>query len=209
MRTIKAALSPLLLVGLLLLAFVTAGISQDRSPADVSRDLRREWASLAQSRTEFEVSDPELLPSALKLAAEQSDCRYQEGLKLVPARFFSIGDSRLALIPCKQSWKTFQRAFDLSSLQKPAIIRFPILASPDGIGTSADAPGFLTRDTETGFFKAETTSDIAYTTRARYTYRFDGPSNFVVLRVEIQRDGVGDWVAIWDTLRWADFVKPN
>jgi hypothetical protein len=81
MRAIIFVLSPLVLAGLLLLTFLTAGISQDRSEADVSRDVRREWYNLAQGRTEFEVSAPELVPSFLRLAADQSGCRYIDGLK--------------------------------------------------------------------------------------------------------------------------------
>jgi hypothetical protein len=205
MRAINAVRSPFVWAGLLLLVFLATGISQE----DVSRDLRREWFNLAQGRTEFEISDPELVPSFLRLAAEQSGCRYRDGLKVAPARFLRIANSRLALVACWGPLKTTQRAFDLSNLQKPVVIRFPFLTYPDGIGTSDNAPGFLTRESGTEFFRAETTSDMANTTRARYTYRFDGASNFVVLRVEIQRGGVGEWTEIWNAPRWSSLVKPN
>lgn len=209
MRTTKAVLSSLALAGLFLLTILTAAMSQDRSPADVLREARQEWSNLARRRTEFEVSSPELLPSALRLAAEQSGCGYRDGFQVAPARFFSKGSNRLALVSCWRMMKATQRAFDLSDLQKPAIVRIPILGYPDGIGTSVDAPGFLTRDAATGLFHAETTSDMVGTTRGRYTYRYDAPANFVMLRVEIQKDGVGDWITIWDTPKWSSFAIAN
>ena len=204
MRTINAVRSPFIWAGLLLLTFLTAGNAED-----VSRDPRREWFNLAQGRTEFEVSDPELVPSFLRLAAEQSGCLYRDGLKVAPLRFLRVANSRLVLIACWGSLKGTVRAFDLSNLRKPVAIRFPVVAYPDGIGTSDDAPGVLTWESETGLFQAETTSDVAYTTRTRHTYRFDGTSSFVVLRVEIQRDGAGEWIEIWKAPRWSSLVKPN
>src|SRR4051812_16346268 len=142
MRAIFSALSWFSLVGLLLVTSAATGFSQDRPEADRSRDdLGREWVNLAQGRTEFEVSDPELVPSFLRLAAEQSGCRYRDGIKVAPARFLRIANRRLALVACWGPIKTTQRAFDLSNLQKPIVVRFPLPAYPDGIGTSDDAPG--------------------------------------------------------------------
>jgi hypothetical protein len=173
------------------------------------RDLRREWFNLAQGRTAFEVSDPQHVPNFLKLAVEQSGCRYEDGLRMAPIHFIRVAHGRLALVPCGGPLKTTQRAFDLSDLQKPLAIKFPFLAYPDGIGASGDAPGFLTWDKDAGFFRAETTLDIS-NTPARYTYRFDGPpSNFVLLRVEVRRNGIGDWTTIWDAPRLSDLAKPN
>jgi hypothetical protein len=209
MRGINAVLSRFVLVGLLLVMFLTTGISQNHSQADVSRDLRREWVNLAQGRTDFEVSEPELLPSFLRLAAEQSGCRYREGLKVAPVRFVRIAISRLALVACWEPVHTTQRAFDLSNLQKPVVVRFPVLVYPDGIGTSDVAPGLLNWEKGSNLFQAETTSDLAYTTRLRYTYRLDGGSNFVLLRVEVQREGVGEWAPLWDAPRLSSFAKPN
>src|SRR5437868_10377801 len=113
MRAVNVVLWPVVLVSLFLLTLLTAGFSQDLSGADVSRDLRREWFSLAHGRTDFDVSDPESVPSFLRLAAEQSGCRYKDGLKIAPVHFLRVANDQLALVPCGGSLRTTQRAFDL------------------------------------------------------------------------------------------------
>jgi hypothetical protein len=204
MRAIITTLSSLTLVALISCASTPRVFAQDQPKADLSRDTRREWYSLAQGRTEFEVSDPALMPSLLGLAAEQSGCRYKEGLTVAPVRFLSVASRRLAIVTCWGSLKSHQRVFDLSNLQKPMEVQFPFAVPPKGFSTSADAPGFITWERETGLFRAETTSDVAYSPRVRYTYRLDGGlDGFVVLRVEVQRDGVGEWATIWDAPRWS------
>ncbi|MGY4474431.1 hypothetical protein [Bradyrhizobium sp. USDA 3364] len=209
MPAIKAILTKVILVSLFLLTFLTPGIPQDQSEVGGSEDPRREWSSLARGRTEFEVSDPELVPSFLKLAADQSSCKYKEGLKIAPVHFLRIANRRLALVTCYGPLKSTQRAFDLSNPRKPFLVKFPLLAYPDGIGTSDDAPGFMNWDRQTSLFRAETTSDVSNVTRERYTYRFGG-YDFVLLRVEVQRDGVGEWAPLWDAPRLDDLLaKPK
>jgi hypothetical protein len=201
------AINVTVLTALFLFTSLTGGIPQDRAGAEISRDLRREWSDLAHGRTEFEVSNPELVPSFLRLAAGKSGCQYENGLRVAPLHFLHIAGRRLALIACSGLVKATQRAFDLSDLQKPLALTFPIVGYPDGIGTSNDAPGFLSWDREAGLFKAEATSDVVSAARGWYTYRFDGVSGFVLLRLEVQRDGIPEW--IWEAPRWSDLAKPN
>lgn len=210
MRALMSALSCLSLAGLLLLTSAATVFSQDRPEAGHSPDLRREWYNLAHERTEFEISDLQQLPGSLRLAAEHFGCRYKEGIGVVPVRFVRTANRRVAIVTCWGPLKSHQRVFDLSDLQRPVELQFPIAVPPVGFGASSAAPGFVTWEKETGLFRTETTSDVAYSSRERYTYRLDGgESGFVVLRVEVQRDGVGEWITIWDAPRWSGLAKPN
>jgi hypothetical protein len=74
-----------------------AVLAQDRT------ETRREWGLLANGRTEFEVSDPALVPSTLAVAAEQSGCRYKDYIKEYPARFIRPEGRRLATCSAPQS----------------------------------------------------------------------------------------------------------
>jgi len=210
MRSIITALSRLSSVGLLLLMPVATGVAQTRPEADASRDLRRKWNVLAQGRTDFEVSELTQLPTSLSVAAGRSHCRYKEGLEIAPVRFLHTASRRLAIVTCWGPLKSFQRVFDLSDLRRPIELQFPIPAYPEGFSTSTVAPGFLNWETGTGLFRTETTSDVAYSSRARFTYRLDdGDHGFVLVRLEVQRDGVGPWMTIWDASRWSTLGKPN
>jgi hypothetical protein len=211
MLAIISALSWFSLVGLLLLTSAATGFSQDRPEADRSRDdLRREWQKIAQGRTEFEVSDLAQVPSSLSLAAEHSRCRYKEGIKVAPVRFLYTASRCVAIVTCWGPLKSHQQVFDLSDLQRPKELQFPIAVYPDGFSASIAAPGFVAWERETGMFRAATTSDVAYSSRTRYTYRLDGGADgFVVLRVEVQGDGVGEWITIWDAPRWSSLAKPD
>ena len=200
MRFAISVLSPLVLAGLLLFTSVAALLAQDRSEADLSRDVRREWYVLAQGRTEFEVSDPALVPSQLALAAEHSGCRYKEDIKAAPVRFMRLEGRRLAIVFCSGIIGSHQ-VFDLSNLRRPTLVELPFVAQPDGFGTTA-RPGWITWEKETGVFQAETGSDVMPRPRVRHTYRF-GADGFVIVRVEVQQDGVGEWTTIWDAGRWS------
>jgi hypothetical protein len=205
MRFSGSVLSPLALVGLLLLASVPMP-AQGRSKADALRDVRREWSALAQGRTEFEVSDAAAVPAQLDLAAEQSGCQYKANTKAAPVRFMRLEGRRLAIVFCSGIIGSHQ-VFDLSNLQKPTLVELPFLAQPNGFGTTT-RPGLITWEKETGFFRAVTGSDLKPSLRVRHTYRFD-TNGFVIVRVEVQQDGFDGWTTIWDAPRWLFPVKPN
>jgi hypothetical protein len=93
------------------------------------------------------------------------------------------------------------------SWQKPTLVELPFLAQPDGFGTTA-RPGWITWERETGVFQAETGLDVVGSRRIRHTYRV-GANGFVIVRVELQQDGVGEWTTIWDAPRWSFPAKPK
>src|SRR5882757_6747724 len=110
MRAIMSILSPLVLAGILLFAFAAAVLGEDLSELSP----RRAWHSLANGRTEFDVSDLALVPGQLAPAAEQSGCRYEDGIKEVPIHFISVEDRRLAIMYCPLVANGSQQIFDLS-----------------------------------------------------------------------------------------------
>ena len=94
MRPISSILSRLVVTGMMVFNSAAAVLAQDRT------ETRREWGLLANGRTEFEVSDPALVPSTLAVAAEQSGCRYKDYIKEYPARFIRPEGRRLAIMFC-------------------------------------------------------------------------------------------------------------
>jgi hypothetical protein len=210
MRFAVSVLSPL--AGFLLLTSLVAVVAVDSPKADVSQDPRREWFGLAQGRTEFEVSDPALVPSRLALAAEHSSCRYKEGIRRVPVRFIKLKSRRLAILLCEGPGASHM-VFDLSNLQKPRPLEFPVLAQPEGFGTTA-SPGGITWNKDAGIFQTQTSNDMLPTIRLRYTYRFndtvENDSPFVVVRVEAQWiPGPDEWTSIWGAEPWSFPAQPK
>jgi hypothetical protein len=102
MRSIPSILARLVVAGMLVFNSAGVVLAQDRTAT------RREWGTLANGRTEFEVSDPALVPSTLSLAAEQSGCRYQDDIKERPARFIRPEGRRLAILFCSAIGKGSQ-----------------------------------------------------------------------------------------------------
>jgi hypothetical protein len=94
------------------------------------------------------------------------------------------------------------QVFDLSNLLKPTLVELPFPAQPKGFGTTA-RPGWNTFENETGAFLAETGSDLRPSPRVRHTYRFDANQGFIVVRVELRQDGVGEWTTLWDAPLWS------
>ncbi|VIO80557.1 hypothetical protein CI41S_73980 [Bradyrhizobium ivorense] len=199
----------LLLTGLLSFVSVPPMSAQDRLEPDLARlllDAAREWYAIAHGRKDFEVSDPGLVPALLGLAAEQAGCRYKEDIATNPVRFMHLVGRRLAIVFCPGISGSHQ-VFDLSNLRKPTMIALPLAVPPDGFGATTK-PGRITWEKDAGVFRAETGSDVMPSPRVRHTYRFES-NGFVVVRVEVQKDGVGDWATIWDAPRWALPANPN
>jgi hypothetical protein len=196
---------------ILLCASIAAAPGEDHSEADDRRDAGMEWQSLANGRTEFDVSDPALVPRRLALAAEQSGCRYKDGIKEIAVRFTSVEKRRLAIVFCRSGVSGSHQLFDLSDLQKPKLIELPFLAQKDGFGTTP-RPGMITWKGDVGVLEAETGTDICPSSEIRHTYRpgltegwISQAATFVVVRVEVMEDrcsGQGRWATIWEAAPW-------
>ena len=200
------------LAGLVLFTSVIAAFAQAQSEIDLSQDPRREWSSLAQGRTEFEISDPALVPSRLALAAKQAGCRYQDQIGQAPLQFVKVKSRRLAIVACFGIPDT-QMVFDLSNLQRPRVLEFPVLAPAGGFGTTA-SPGRITWNKEAGTFQTQISSDLLPTIRLRYAYRFNDTyeidSPFVIERAEAQwTPGPDEWTPIWEAKPWSFPARPK
>jgi hypothetical protein len=194
-------LSRLVVAGLLIVTPARLAFAQDDRV-----EALKEWYSLADKRTDFEVSDPTLLPSRLALAAQNSGCRYKDEIERNPVRFMKIESSRLAIVYCSSVASGSHQVFDLSNLQRPRLIEFPILAQPEGFGTTL-WPGVISWNKESGEFQAWRGSDQLPTLAIRHTYRFStgfGSPAFIVVHVEVQQiPGPNEWTTIWDAPRWS------
>ena len=202
---------PMRLAVSILAPIALAAISLFASPAEVvgqNRSAAREWSDLAKGRTEFEVSDPALVPSQLALAVQQSDCLdYELLIKRDPIRFVVLRDRRFAIVLCSVGpASNSHQLFDLSgrsNLEKPKPVRLPFLEQPDGFGTTP-TPGAVTWKSETGVLVAESGSDNSFG-RLRHTYRLGYLSmSFVVVRVEYRcaECSKDEWKVIWDAPHW-------
>jgi hypothetical protein len=207
---------PMRLVVSILAPIALAAISLFTSPAEVvgqNRSAAREWSDLAKGRTEFEVSDPALVPNQLALAVEQSDCRqYELLIKGDPIRFVVLRDRRFAIVLCSVGASNSHQLFDLSgrsNLEKPKLVRLPFLEQPDGFGTTP-TPGAITWKSESGVLVAESGSDNS-PERLRHTYRLGYLStmSFVVVRVEYRcaECSKDEWKGIWDAPHWPSKYK--
>ena len=195
-------LSRFVVAGMLLFSSAAALLADDRI------ETRREWGTLANGRTEFEVSDAALLPSTLAVAAEQSGCNYKDDIKTAPVRFMRPEGHRLAIVFCSAIIGSHQ-VFDVSNVLRPRLLELPFLVQPEGFGTTA-RPGWITWEKETNVFQAETGSDMMPSPRVRHTYRHSKFSfSFAIVRVEVQLDGVGEWITMWDAPRWPLPERPK
>jgi hypothetical protein len=195
-----------LLLRLLVFGMLVASTTLPAHGEKTDRERERaeagmEWTSLAKGRTEFEVSDPALVPSRLTSAARLAGCKIEDGIASSSVRFAKLESHRLAIVFCS-SIVGSHMVFDLSTLERPRLIRLPIIKMPEGFGTT-DRPGWLTREKETSIFEAETTSDMKPSWDLRHTYQFNGSWDFVVIRVEVKgMHGHDKWTTIWEAPGW-------
>ncbi len=164
-----------------------------------------EWQSIANGRTDFEVSDANQVPSLLATAAKQSGCHYEEISKVGPLRFLSVEKRRLALMPCF-GFNGSNELFDFTDLTKPMLLEFPVIAQPEGFGTTS-WPGAITWKPETKLFEAESSTDLCPSSKVRHTYRFTDPTyrpGLIVVKVERQADrcAASPWIIVWEASRW-------
>lgn len=203
MPYLASLLAKLLIAGTLLSFSALPSVGEEMSPELKDKvEARREWFDVAKGRTDFEVSDPALLPTRLVLAAKHTGCKIDEGIERSPVQFTKIGGRRLAIIFCHAIVGS-HKVFDVTSLQRPALVSFPFMKMPAGFGTT-DRPGWITREKETSTFLAVSGSDMKPSWDVRHTYRFDEYLGFVVIRVEVKgMPGYDEWAAVWETPRWS------
>jgi hypothetical protein len=208
MRFAASILSSLILTAVLASVSIMTGRAEDRP--DAQPDVRREWYELAKGRTEFEVSDPALLPKLLVIAVEQSDCNYKQDMKIAPVRFIGFERRRFAIVPC---WGFVAKnlLYELSDLKRPKLIEFPVFAAEGGFTTSPN-PGALTWKKEAGILEAESSTDMMCTGRGRHTYRLSRvQSGLVLTRVEVNKDDCGknEWTTLWEAPAWNELTRPS
>ncbi len=214
MRLAVSVLSALVVAATLLFTSVAAVVGEDGSQAASLQDVRREWYKLAQGRTEFEISDPALVPSQLALAAKQSHCRYELEIERVPIRFVVLKDRRFAILHCSAGAHPWNQLFDLSessTLQKPQPVQLPLLEHPDGFGATSRPLGMITWKSETGVLQVELGTDTSRA-KLRHTYRLGYfATSFVVVRVDYHCDecAMDEWTTIWTAPKWSFSTKEN
>jgi len=204
MRSPSSILMCIMSAMIMVVAPTVTTVGQDRGDALV--DPRREWFSLAANKgKEFEVNDPESVPSLLALEVERADCRFRDVIRERPIRFISYEGRRFAIVFCRSGILGSDRLFDLTNLRRPRAIEFPIVHHPQGFETTSE-PGAITWDRNTGVLQAESQSDMCPTPGLRHIYRLSSHSlNFVLVRMEVQQPGCreGEWISIWDSPRWS------
>ncbi|WP_316178049.1 MULTISPECIES: hypothetical protein [unclassified Bradyrhizobium] len=202
MRVAASQLSPIILaVAMLLFGLAPAVLGEELSDAErTRREVLQEWSRVSKGQTNFEVSDPELVPKFLAHFARQSGCVYEPDIERHPIRFMRIEGRRLSIIFCRPGISGSDQVFDLTELQKPRVVLFPVAAYPDGFGTT-DRPGSIEYQQDTGIFRAEIGSDTSQSL-GRYSYRYQGYDGFVVTRVEVKKDLASEWTTIWSAVPW-------
>src|SRR5262245_2785950 len=135
MRFTVSMLSRFFIAATLIFGLAATALGQDSS------ETRREWRKLANGRTEFEVSDAALIPKTLALAAERSGCDYKAEIEREPVRFMRPEGVRIAVMLCRVGIVSYShQVFDVSSVYKPRLLEFPVIAHPGGFGSTA-TPG--------------------------------------------------------------------
>lgn len=203
------------LTAILLCTSIAAALGEDRSAADDRRDARLEWHGLANGRTEFEISDPALVPRQLALAAEQLGCHYKGDIKELPLHFISAENRQLALVFCRSGVSGSHQVFDFADRRRPTLVQLPFIAQNKGFGTTA-RPGLITWKRDAGVFEAVSGSDMCPNSELRHTYRLGSTegwvsraASFVVVRVEVRAKPCGqdsEWATAWEAPPWPKSV---
>jgi hypothetical protein len=186
------------------------------SAEDVQQEERQRYDAISfAGRTDFEISDPALVPRQLAAAAEQSGCRYKDDIKELPIHFISTEDRRLALVFCRYGVSGSHHVFDLADLRRPEQVQLPFIAQKDGFGATY-GPGLITWKRDAGIFQAETGSDMCPNNELRHTYRLgstggwvSSAASFVIVRVEVREKPCGrntEWTTVWEALSWPKTV---
>ena len=205
---LPASILSLLLTAIFLCTSMTATSAEDGSRG------QQDSISFA-GRTEFEVSDPALVPRQLALAAEQSRCHYKDDIKELPIHFISAENRRLALMFCRMGVMGSHHVFDLADLKRPKLLQLPFIAKKEGFGTTV-TPGLITWKRDAGVFEAVTGRDVCPSSELRHTYRLgltegwvSSVASFVVVRVEVRAKLCGqdgEWTTVWEAPPWPKSV---
>jgi hypothetical protein len=184
------------LVSALFFAPTAVVFGQEPLEAELNRrEVRQQWHKVLNGRTDFEISDPALVPKFLERFAEQSRCSYGADIGRHPIHLMSLKGARLAIILCRPGLVASHRVFDLTDLQRPKVLHFPFLATPSGFGTT-DSPGGIDYQRDRDIFLAESGSDINPAV-LRHVCRYDY-LGFTVARVELRKDYGAEWTTIWE-----------
>jgi hypothetical protein len=182
-RTIVAALG--------LLASVMAAARGDHEAAShVTKLAARDFDGISfREQTEFEISDPDLVPRQLARAAEQSACHYKDGLERRPIRFLQIERRRFAIVRCFGATIARDQIFDFRDLRRPQLLQFPIAAAERGF-TVTNSPGAIVWNKDTKMFEVEKHSDMCGTPGTRHVYRLSPyESGLSLVGIDLRKDG--------------------
>jgi len=214
---LSASILSLLLAVILLSASIVSTPAEDRSAGDVQQDARQTYDSISfAGRTEFEISDPALVPRQLALAAEQLGCQYKGDIKELPVHFINAESRQVALVFCRLGVLGSHHVFDFADRRRPKLVQFPFMAQKEGFGTTA-RPGFITWKRDAGVFEAVTGSDMCPSSELRHTYRLGSTegwvsraASFVIVRVEVREKPCGhnssEWTTVWEVPPWSKSV---
>jgi hypothetical protein len=213
---LPASILSLLFTTILLGASIAASHAQDGSGGDAQQDARQRYDNISfAGRTEFEISDPALVPRQLALAAEQLGCRYKGDIKELPIHFINAENRQLALVFCRSGVSGSHHVFDFADRRRPALVQLPFIAQNDGFGTTA-RPGLITWKGDAGVFEAVSGSDMCPNSELRHTYRLGSTggwvsrvASFVVVRVEVRAKPCGqdsEWATVWEAPPWPQSV---
>ena len=215
MRLLASILS-LLLTAIFLCTSITATSAEDGPGGDVQQDGRQRYDHISLAgRTEFEISDPALVPRQLARAAEQLGCHYKGDIKELPVHFISAEKRQLALVFCRSGVSGSHHVFDFADRRRPKLVQLPFIAQNNGFGTTA-RPGLITWKRDAGVFEAVTGSDVCPNSELRHTYRLGSTegwvsrvASFVVVRVEVRAMPCGkdsEWTTAWEAPSWPKSV---
>lgn len=215
---LPASIPSLLFTAILLVASIVASHAQDGSRGDVQQDPRQRYDNISfAGRTEFEISDPALVPRQLALAAEQLGCQYKRDIKELPIHFINAENRQLALVFCRSGVAGSHHVFEFADRRRPALVQLPFIAQNDGFGTTA-RPGLITWKRDAGVFEAVSGSDMCPTSELRHTYRLGSTegwvssiASFVIVRVEVRAKPCGrgpdsEWATVWEAPPWPKSV---
>jgi hypothetical protein len=206
MRNIITISAAFMIAGILQISSADILIGEERSSDDVRREAHRQWSDVANGRTEFDISDPALLPTQLALVASRSGCRWKDVIKDVPVHVFKIGNRRFAKVTCF-GFGYLQQIYDLRNRTNPEALEFPVASSPEGFSTTSRL-GSITWKPESGLLESVGSSDQCGTSGIRHTYRWIN-EQFSVIRVEISPencDSNGPWTTIWEAPQWSSLI---
>src|SRR3954465_9002613 len=122
---LPASILSLLLTAIFLCTSMAATFAEDAPGGNAQQDAPQRYDNISfAGRTEFEISDPALVPRQLALAAEQLGCHYNGDIKELPIHFISAENRQLALVFCRSGVFGSYHVFDFSDRRRPKLVEF-------------------------------------------------------------------------------------